>query len=150
MVRLELAVQLAEKEADRLRVMLEEREGSHNQITAELEQQLRLWAQELGAECQHLHLLVEQSGAKQSSVQLPPRYKFLLWLAYTGVERTEYFVGNMVCLMVGAFLLCSPTVPEVLANLRTQREQLKHLIGHLHQELDSQKQTTEQLRKDKV
>ncbi|XP_044053052.1 trichohyalin isoform X2 [Siniperca chuatsi] len=111
-LQLEQAVQLAEKEAARLQVMLEEREGTHNQITAELEQQ---WAQEVGAECQQLHLLVEQSGAKQSSVQLPP----------------------------------SPTVAEALTNLRTLREQLKHLISHLHQELDSHEQTTEQLRKDK-
>ncbi len=79
-LQLEQAVQLAEREADRLRVMLDEREGSHDQITAELEQQLRLWAQELGAECQHLHLMVEQSGAKQRPVQLPPRYNFLLFL----------------------------------------------------------------------
>ncbi|XP_056232257.1 putative protein tag-278 isoform X2 [Seriola aureovittata] len=68
---LEQAVHLAEKEADRLRVMLQERESSHDQITAELDQQLRHWAQDLGAECQHLHLLVEQSGAKQNAVQLP-------------------------------------------------------------------------------
>ncbi|XP_031164738.2 trichohyalin isoform X2 [Sander lucioperca] len=114
-LRLEQAAQLAEKEADRLQVMLEERERSHNQITAELDQQLRHWAKELGAECQHLHLLVEQSGAKQSSVHLTP----------------------------------SPTAAEALTNLRTLREQLKQLINHLQQELDSQKQTTEQLRKDK-
>nr|XP_020458075.1 involucrin-like [Monopterus albus] len=70
-LQLERAVQLAEGEADRLRVMLEERESSHKQVTAELDRQLRHWVQELGAECQHLHLLVEQSGAKQSAVQLP-------------------------------------------------------------------------------
>ncbi|XP_032371734.1 trichohyalin isoform X2 [Etheostoma spectabile] len=114
-LRLEQAVQLAEKEADRLRVMLEERERSHNQITAELDQQLRHWAKELAAECQHLHLLVEQSGAKQSSVHLTP----------------------------------SPTAAEALTNLRTLREKLKQLINHLQRELDSQKQTTEQLREDK-
>ncbi|XP_034727852.1 trichohyalin [Etheostoma cragini] len=114
-LRLQQAVELAEKEADRLRVMLEERERNHNQITAELDQQLRHWNMELGAECQHLHLLVEQSGAKQSSVHLTP----------------------------------SPTAAEALTNLRTLREQLKQLINHLQQELDSQKQTTEQLRKDK-
>ncbi|XP_059192770.1 trichohyalin [Centropristis striata] len=114
-LRLEQAVQLAEKEADKLRVMLRESERSHNQITAELEQQLRLWAQELGAECQHLHLFVEQSGAKQSSAHLPP----------------------------------SPTAAEALKNLRTLREQLKDLINHLQEELDSQKQVTEKLRKDK-
>lgn len=79
MLRLEQAVQLAQKEADGLRVMSEESESSHNRITAELEQQLRHWAQQLGAECQHLHLLVEQSGAKLSSVQPHHRYKFLLW-----------------------------------------------------------------------
>ncbi|XP_051279594.1 trichohyalin [Dicentrarchus labrax] len=114
-LHLKQAVHLAEKEADGLRGMLEESERSHNQITAELDQQLRHWAQELGAECQHLHLLVEQSGAKQTSVQLPP----------------------------------SPTVAEALTNLTVLREQLKQLISQLHQELDSEKQTTEQLRKDK-
>lgn len=71
-MRLERTAQLAEREAGRLQVMLEERESSHNQITAELDQQLRQWAHELGAECQH-------HGAKQSRVQLPPRYNFLLW-----------------------------------------------------------------------
>ncbi|XP_030273582.1 trichohyalin isoform X4 [Sparus aurata] len=114
-VRLEQAAQLAHREADRLRMMLEERESSHKQITAELEEQLRRWAQELGAECQHLHLLVEQSGAKHISVQLPP----------------------------------SSTGAEAITNLRSLREQLKRTISHLHQELHSQKQTTEQLSKDK-
>ncbi|TKS78680.1 hypothetical protein D9C73_012493 [Collichthys lucidus] len=107
-MRLERTAQLAEREAGRLQVMLEERESSHNQITAELDQQLRQWAHELGAECQH-------HGAKQSRVQLPPRL----------------------------------TAAETLANLRTLREQLMHLIRHLQQELDSQKQTIDQLRKDK-
>ncbi|XP_027133479.1 trichohyalin isoform X3 [Larimichthys crocea] len=107
-MRLERTAQLAEGEAGRLQVMLEERESSHNQITAELDQQLRQWAHELGAECQH-------HGAKQSRVQLPP----------------------------------SLTAAETLANLRTLREQLMHLISHLQQELDSQKQTIDQLRKDK-
>lgn len=69
--QLEQAVQLAQKEAKGLRVMLEQRESIHKQIRVELEQQLQHWAQELGAECQQLHLLVEPSGAKQSSVQLP-------------------------------------------------------------------------------
>lgn len=75
-LQLEQATQRAEKEADRLRVVLEERERSHNQITAGMEQRLQSWAQELGAECQSLHLLLEQGGAKQSSVQTPPRYYF--------------------------------------------------------------------------
>ncbi|XP_042277382.1 trichohyalin isoform X3 [Thunnus maccoyii] len=114
-LQLEQAVQLAEKEADRLQVMLEEKESSHNQTTAKQEQQLRHWAQELGVECEHLHLLVEQRGAKRSTVQLP----------------------------------ASPTVAEGLANLRTLRDQLKHLISHLYQKLESQRQTTELLRKDK-
>lgn len=101
MLRLEQAVQLAEKEAKRLRVMLEERGSNHNQITAELDLQLRPWAQELGAECQHLHLLVEESGAKQSAMQLPARYNVVLSLtSISGLERSGYFVGNMVCLMI--------------------------------------------------
>lgn len=44
----------------------------------------------------------------------------------------------------------SVTVSEALIHLRTLREKLKHLMSHLQQELDSQKQTNEQLRKDKV
>ncbi|CAB1439409.1 unnamed protein product, partial [Pleuronectes platessa] len=114
-LQLDKAVQLAKKEADRLQVTLEERERGYNRITAELDQQHRHWAQELGAECQHVQLLVEQSGAKQRAVQLP----------------------------------ACPTVAEALTTLRALREQLEHLIIHLHQELGSQKQTTEQLRKDK-
>ncbi|KAF3850811.1 hypothetical protein F7725_012583, partial [Dissostichus mawsoni] len=107
--------QRAEKESDELRMMLGERESSHHQITAELQQRLRHWSQELGAETQHLQILLEQSGEGQSSVLLPH----------------------------------SPTAAEALINLRTLREQLKHLISHLQQELHSQKQTTEQLRKEK-
>ncbi|XP_034004398.1 trichohyalin isoform X2 [Trematomus bernacchii] len=107
--------QRAEKESDGLRMMLGERESSHHQITAELQQRLRHWSQELGAESQHLQILLEQSGEGQSSVLLPH----------------------------------SPTSAEALINLRTLREQLKHLINHLQQELHSQKQTTEQLRKEK-
>lgn len=84
----------AEKEADRLRVMLEERESSHNQITAEMEQQLRDWAQELGAECQNLHLLVEQGGAKQSSVQIPPRYYFELSALHMYLVRKKQILGR--------------------------------------------------------
>lgn len=85
----EQARQLAEEEADRLRVMLEEKESSQNQITAEMEQQLRHCTQELQVECQNLHLLVEQSGAKRSSVQLPPRYHLIFWLTYLSVEEVE-------------------------------------------------------------
>ncbi|XP_054867244.1 early endosome antigen 1 isoform X2 [Amphiprion ocellaris] len=114
-LRLEQDVQLSVKETDRLRVMLEEKESSHHRITAEKEQQLRHWAQQLVVECQHLHRLVEQSGAKQSAGKLSP----------------------------------SLTGTEALAYLKTLREKLKHFISHLHQELKSQKQTNEHLRKDK-
>ncbi|KAG7488992.1 hypothetical protein JOB18_002459 [Solea senegalensis] len=110
------ALCVAEKEAGRLRVVLEDRESSYNRITAELEQQHRLWAQELRAECQHLHLLLEQkSGAKLSPVPLP----------------------------------VSPTEAEALTSLRALREQVEHVITHLHQELHSQQLNTEQLRKHK-
>lgn len=44
----------------------------------------------------------------------------------------------------------SPTATEALTHLRTLREQLKHLIDHLQLELHSQKETTEQLRKEMV
>lgn len=82
MLQLQQAVQLAEKEAERLQVMLEERESSHNKATAEHEQQLRHWAQLLATECEHLHLLVEQRGAKQSTLQLNARYTILRWLTH--------------------------------------------------------------------
>lgn len=72
-VQLEQAAHLAEDEANMLRVMLKDKESTCNQIRADWDQQHRHWAQKLGAECQHLHLLLEQSRAKQSSVQLPVR-----------------------------------------------------------------------------
>jgi len=68
-LRLEQDVRLAVEESDRLRVKLEERESSHKLCTAEMEQQLRHWAQQLGAECQQLHFLVEQRDG-----ELPQRY----------------------------------------------------------------------------
>ncbi|XP_045562550.1 trichohyalin [Salmo salar] len=70
-LRLEQVVQQAELEAGRLQVLLGEREHSHKQATARLEQQHRHWAQEMGAECQHLQHLLEHSGAVGSSLQLP-------------------------------------------------------------------------------
>ncbi|XP_072244026.1 uncharacterized protein [Leuresthes tenuis] len=109
-LQLEQDVRLAVEESDRLRVKLEERESSHKLCTAEMEQQLRHWAQQLGAECQQLHFLLEQRDG-----ELPQ----------------------------------SLPVAEALTHLRTLREQLKHFISQLQQELDSQKQTNEQLRKDK-
>ncbi|XP_056275270.1 trichohyalin-like [Pseudoliparis swirei] len=114
-LRLEQAAQVAEKEADELHMALEESQRSHKQTTAELEQQLGHWAQELGAECHHLQLLEQQTGATPSDAR--PAH--------------------------------SPTAAEALTHLRTLREQLKHSVNRLQQELDSQKETTEQLRKDK-
>lgn len=85
MLQLEQSVQLAEKEAEKLRVTLEERESNHNIAIAEQEQQLRHWAQELATECEHLHLLVEQRGAKQNTLQLPARYAspYCIWFRYS-------------------------------------------------------------------
>ncbi|XP_016886318.1 trichohyalin-like isoform X2 [Cynoglossus semilaevis] len=114
-VQLEQAAHLAEDEANMLRVMLKDKESTCNQIRADWDQQHRHWAQKLGAECQHLHLLLEQSRAKQSSVQLP----------------------------------VSSSVAEGLTRLRAVREEVEQLISHLQQELDLQKQATEQLRNDK-
>ncbi|XP_075324983.1 uncharacterized protein LOC142382749 [Odontesthes bonariensis] len=110
-LRLERDVRSAVGGSDRLRVKREERESSHKLCPAEMEQQLRHWAQQLGAECQQLHFLVEQRHG-----ELPQ----------------------------------SLTVAEALAHLGTLREQLKHFISQLQQELDSQKETNVQLRIDKV
>ncbi|XP_031659913.1 trichohyalin isoform X2 [Oncorhynchus kisutch] len=70
-LRLEKVVQQAEDEGGRLQVLLGEREHIYKQATARLEQQHRHWAQEMGAECQHLQHLLEHSGAVGSSLQLP-------------------------------------------------------------------------------
>ncbi|XP_077376959.1 uncharacterized protein LOC144018559 isoform X2 [Festucalex cinctus] len=43
----------------------------------------------------------------------------------------------------------SSTIDEALTQLKAQRDPLKHLIEYLHQELDSQRQASEQLLKDK-
>ncbi|KAM3611317.1 uncharacterized protein V6R79_016547 [Siganus canaliculatus] len=114
-LQLQQAAQRSQSEADRLRALLEEKDSTSNWITAEVDQQLRHWVQELAAECHKLHRLVEQHGAKQSCVQLP----------------------------------LSPTAAEALTDLRRTGEQLEHVMSHLLQELESQRQTTEDLRKDK-
>ena len=78
-LRFKQDVQLATRESDNLQVMLEERERSHKLFKAEMEQHLRDWAKQLRTECQHLHLLVEQNGSKQSAKELPQRYKLYLY-----------------------------------------------------------------------
>lgn len=49
-----------------------------------------------------------------------------------------------------AFCVFSSSVAEGLTRLRAVREEVEQLISHLQQELDLQKQATEQLRNDKV
>lgn len=72
MRQLQQDLQLSMREADGLRVSLEEQQLS----AGETEQQLRLWAQQLGAECQLLRHLVEPGGATQGSEPSPPRYSY--------------------------------------------------------------------------
>nr|XP_057926552.1 uncharacterized protein si:ch211-102c2.8 [Doryrhamphus excisus] len=91
--------------------MLEEKDIRNNEARAEQEQQLREWAQELVDECEHLHLLMGQSGGKSKTLQLLP----------------------------------SPTIDEAITYLKCLKDPLKHL----HQELDSLRQTIEQLHADK-
>ncbi|XP_061907341.1 calcium-binding and coiled-coil domain-containing protein 1-like isoform X2 [Entelurus aequoreus] len=71
-LQLEQAALLAKGEAAKMHQMLEEKDISHNEAKAEQEQQIRVWAQELVAECEHLHLLMEQSGGKQNTLKLLP------------------------------------------------------------------------------
>lgn len=66
-------MELAQKETVRLRMMLEEKESSCNQITAQMEEQHQHWAQDLQAECSNLYMLLDRSGEKYRSVQLPVR-----------------------------------------------------------------------------
>ncbi|KAM6931386.1 uncharacterized protein FYW49_003260 [Xenentodon cancila] len=140
--RLEDDVQLAVKERDRLQAVLEERERSHQLFRGEMEQQLRGWAKQLTAECQQLHVLVEQSGAKRRAGEP-------LWCCLH-IRVYIHLIWNEVnILMICLFVLCSFTVTEALAHLGTLREEFTRIINHLQQELESQKQSYEQLRKDK-
>lgn len=68
-----LQLELAQKETERLRRMLEEQERNCNQITAWMEQQIQKWGQDLQAECQNLHVILDRSGDKRNAVQLPVR-----------------------------------------------------------------------------
>lgn len=68
-----LQLEVAQKETERLRRMLEEQESSCNQINAQLEQQIQQWVKDLQAEYQNLHALLDRGGEKRSSVQLPVR-----------------------------------------------------------------------------
>ncbi|XP_062307797.1 trichohyalin [Osmerus eperlanus] len=69
--RLEQRAWRAEEEAGRLRSQLAGREAGAEERTARLEQQARRWGQELGAECGHLQLLLEDSGAPGSPGEPP-------------------------------------------------------------------------------
>lgn len=66
-----LQLEVAQKETERLRRMLEEQESSRNQINAGLEQQIQQWARDLQAEYQNLHALLDRGAEERSSVQLP-------------------------------------------------------------------------------
>lgn len=68
-----LQLDVAQKETERLRRMLEEQESSCNQINVRLEQQIQQWVQDLQAEYQNLQALLDRSGENRSSVQLPVR-----------------------------------------------------------------------------
>ncbi|XP_037115926.1 trichohyalin isoform X2 [Syngnathus acus] len=114
-MKLEQAAQQAKEETEQIREMLEEQQIIQNEVRAEQEQQLAVWAQELVAECDFLHLLVEKNGGQQNTVQLPP----------------------------------GSTIDEALVQLKGQQDSLKHLIESLHQEVDSQRQASQQLFKDK-
>ncbi|XP_059910781.1 trichohyalin-like isoform X3 [Gadus macrocephalus] len=69
--RLEETGQLAQREAERLRREMGEREESHQRTTATLEQQLREVTQGLVAEGQQLCLQVDQGGSRGEPPQLP-------------------------------------------------------------------------------
>lgn len=68
-----LQLEAAQGESERLRRRLEEQESSCNQMNARLEQQVQQWVQDLQAEGQNLHALLDQGGEKRSAVQLPVR-----------------------------------------------------------------------------
>nr|XP_046242081.1 trichohyalin [Scatophagus argus] len=124
MRQLEQALQLAEKESGRLLEMLEERERSHNQITAEMDQQLRQWAQELGAECQHLYHLMKDRGAKLSSVQLPPSPTVAE--ALTNLRTVREHLKH--------------TISHLQQELDSQKQTAEHLRSDKERELSIQRQ----------
>ncbi|XP_047447589.1 trichohyalin [Mugil cephalus] len=119
-LRLQQDVRLAVEENDRLRVMLEEKESSHNLITAEMEQQL-------GAECQHLHLLLEQSGAKHSSGGPPLR--FTVTEALTNLrtlrEQLKIFISRLLQELVAQKQTNDQLRQDKERELSIQRQQLR-------------------------
>lgn len=70
LLQLQQNLQRVVREANRLKVSLEEKQRS----AKETELQLQLWAQQLWGECQLLRHLVEPEGATQCSEPSPPRF----------------------------------------------------------------------------
>lgn len=80
--QLQQDLQLAVREADGLRVSLEEQQHS----AGEKEQQLQLWAQQLGAECQLLRHLVEPGAVVQGSEPSPTRCSSSYFLIHFSIH----------------------------------------------------------------
>ncbi|XP_029916453.1 trichohyalin isoform X2 [Myripristis murdjan] len=125
-VKLEQAVQLAEEEADSLRKLLGESGSSHKQATARLEQQLRHWACELGAECQHLRLLLELSGARGATVQLPhsPTMAEALQNLQTLREQLEHKIRHLKQELDSQKQTHKQLIQDKERELHIQREQM--------------------------
>ncbi|XP_028433050.1 trichohyalin isoform X1 [Perca flavescens] len=102
-------------------------------------------------EADRLRVMLEERERSHNQITAELDQQLRLWAKELGAEcqHLHLLVEQSGAKQSSVHLTPSPTAAEALTNLRTLREQLKQLINHLQQELDSQKQTTEQLRKDK-
>ncbi|XP_077565183.1 uncharacterized protein LOC144180904 [Stigmatopora nigra] len=67
----EKSVQRAEGETERLRGVLQEQEIRRSEAKIEQEKQFGLWARELAAELEFLHILMQKDGSQRNTVKLP-------------------------------------------------------------------------------
>ena len=132
--RLEQRAWRAEGEAGRLRSQLAGREAGAEERTARLEQQIRRWGQELGAECEHLQLLLEDSGVPGSTNE-PPH-----WYTHTHTHTHTQIPCSSSTVLSFSF---SPTVAQAVQTLRALRVQLQ-------QEMSFQRRSAQHLSRDKV
>ncbi|KAF1389157.1 hypothetical protein PFLUV_G00070540 [Perca fluviatilis] len=102
-------------------------------------------------EADRLRVMLEERERSHNQITAELDQQLRLWAKELGAEcqHLHLLVEQSGAKQSSVHLTPSPTAAEALTNLRTLREQLKQLINHLQQELDSQKQTTAQLRKDK-
>ncbi|XP_061624412.1 trichohyalin [Phyllopteryx taeniolatus] len=126
-LQLEQAVQRANGETEKIRRRLEEQQISHNEARAEQDQQLGVWAQELVAECEFLHLLMQQNGGQQNSVQLSPSPTIDEALIHLKAQRgpLKHLIGRLHQESVSQRQASEQLHKDKERELRIQRQQMR-------------------------